>query len=458
LSLVEGNYCGFDYIWSYIDPNDDGDYEMARSRQQSKRLFTDACKLIPGGVNSPVRAFKSVDGDPIFIKRALGSRLWDADNNEYIDYVGSWGPAIVGHAHPEVVKTISLAAANGVSFGAPTELESELALAVMVHVPSMEMIRFVSSGTEACMSVLRVARAFTKRNRIIKFEGCYHGHCDMLLVKAGSGAATMGVPDSPGVPSGTAADTLTVAYNDLGAVAAMFERYPDEVAALILEPIVGNSGFIRPVPGFLEGLRSLCTKFGALLIFDEVMTGFRVGLGGVQKLYDISPDLTCLGKVIGGGMPLAAYGGRRDIMAIVAPSGPVYQAGTLSGNPVAVSCGLKTLELISQKSFFPDLVTRTSALVEGLKGAAKKHNLPFSADCEGGMFGFFFNDHSVSNFVQAKTSNTSMFKNFFWGMMENGVYLAPSPFEAGFVSGAHSDADIKNTIEIADRVMKEGIR
>ncbi len=430
---------------------------MARSWQESKKLFTDACQLIPGGVNSPVRAFKSVDGDPIFIKRALGSRLWDADNNEYIDYVGSWGPAIVGHAHSDVVKVISQAAANGISFGAPTSLESDLARAVMTHVPSIEMIRFVSSGTEACMSVLRVARAFTKRNRIIKFEGCYHGHSDMLLVKAGSGAATMGVPDSPGVPSGTASDTLTVAYNDLGAVAAMFERYPDEVAALIIEPIVGNSGFIRPVSGFLEGLRSLCTKFGTLLIFDEVMTGFRVGLGGVQKIYDICPDLTCLGKVIGGGMPLAAYGGRRDIMAIVAPSGPVYQAGTLSGNPVAVSCGLKTLELISQRNFFPDLVRKTSTLVEGLRASAKKHNLPFSADFEGGMFGFFFNDKPVTNFTQAKMSNTPMFKKFFWGMMQNGVYLAPSPFEAGFVSGAHGDLDIQNTLEIADRVMKGGL-
>ncbi len=430
---------------------------MARSWVESKKLFADASQLIPGGVNSPVRAFKSVDGDPIFIKRAQGSHLWDADNNEYIDYVGSWGPAIVGHAHPDVLKAISHAAANGISFGAPTSLESDLARAVMAHVPSIEMIRFVSSGTEACMSVLRVARAFTKRNRIIKFEGCYHGHCDMLLVKAGSGAATMGVPDSPGVPSGTASDTLTVAYNDLGAVAAMFESYPEEVAALILEPIVGNSGFIRPEPGFLEGLRSLCTKFGALLIFDEVMTGFRVGLGGVQKIHDICPDLTCLGKVIGGGMPLAAYGGRREIMAIVAPSGPVYQAGTLSGNPVAVSCGLKTLEIISHRNFFPDLARKTSTLVDGLKASAKKYHLPFSADCEGGMFGFFFNDKQVTNFTQAKTSNTAMFKKFFWGMMQNGVYLAPSPFEAGFVSGAHGDLDIQNTLEIADRVMKGGL-
>jgi glutamate-1-semialdehyde 2,1-aminomutase len=427
---------------------------MGRNWQQSKSFFADACKVIPGGVNSPVRAFKSVDGEPLFIKRSFGSKLWDADNNEYIDYVGSWGPAIVGHAHPDVVKTICEVAANGISFGAPTELETILAKAVIKHVPSIEMVRFVSSGTEACMSVLRVARAFTGRSRIIKFEGCYHGHGDMLLVKAGSGAATMGVPDSPGVPIGTASDTLTVPYNDLGAVAATFEKHPDEIAALIIEPIVGNSGFIRPEPGFLEGLKSICEKFGALLIFDEVMTGFRVGMGGVQALHDIRPDLTCLGKVIGGGMPLAAYGGRHDVMSMVAPSGPVYQAGTLSGNPVAVSCGLKTLEIISQKSFFPELTRHTKILVEGLKESAKKHGLPFSADCEGGMFGYFFNDGPVRNFNEAKQSNIPMFKKFFWGMMENGVYLAASAFEAGFVSGAHTDADIQATLAIADKVMK----
>jgi len=427
---------------------------MASSWQKSKVLFADACKVIPGGVNSPVRAFKSVDGDPVFIKRALGSRIWDADDNEYIDYVGSWGPAIVGHAHPDVVKVISETAVSGISFGAPTERETELARAVIDIMPSIEMIRFVSSGTEACMSVLRVARAFTGRNRIIKFEGCYHGHGDMLLVKAGSGAATLGVPDSPGVPPGAASDTLTVPYNDLGAVAALFDRYPNEVAALIIEPIVGNSGFIKPEAGFLEGLRALCDKFGALLIFDEVMTGFRVALGGVQSLHDLRPDLTCLGKVIGGGMPLAAYGGRRDVMAKVAPSGPVYQAGTLSGNPVAVTCGLKTLEIISEKSFFEDLSRRTKVLVKGLSSVAKSHDLPFSADCEGGMFGFFFSPGPVLNFNDAKNANIRMFKKFFWGMLENGIYLAPSAFEAGFVSGAHSDSDIEKTIEIADRVMK----
>lgn len=426
-----------------------------RVRSVSKKLFTEACEVIPGGVNSPVRAFRSVDGDPVFITRAKGSRLWDADQNQYIDYVGSWGPAIVGHAHPEVLAAISHAAVSGISFGAPTELETKLARAVIAHVPSIEMIRFVSSGTEACMSVLRVARAFTGRSKIVKFEGCYHGHGDMLLVKAGSGAATMGVPDSPGVPQGTALDTLTVPYNDLGATAALFEQYPDEIAALILEPIVGNSGFIRPLPGFLEGLTALCKKFGALVIFDEVMTGFRVGLGGVQKLHGIKPDLTCLGKVIGGGMPLAAYGGRRDIMAKVAPSGPVYQAGTLSGNPVAVSCGLKTLELIEAPSFFKALSERTAALVQGFKRAAKSSNIPFSADCEGGMFGFFFQEGPVTSFADAKRSDVALFKKFFWGMLDRGVYLAPSAYEAGFVSGAHTDNDIEVTINICHEVMKD---
>lgn len=423
----------------------------------SKSLFTDASTVIPGGVNSPVRAFKSVDGEPIFISRAKGSRLWDADDNEYIDYVGSWGPAIVGHAHSDVVAAISRVAADGISFGAPTELETKLARAVMSHLPSIEMIRFVSSGTEACMSALRVARAFTGRNKIIKFEGCYHGHGDMLLVKAGSGAATLGVPDSPGVPSGTASDTLTVAYNDLGAVAAIFDKHPDEIAALIIEPIVGNSGFIRPMPGFLEGLRELCTKFGTVLIFDEVMTGFRVGLSGVQGLHDIRPDMTTLGKVIGGGMPLAAYGGRRDIMAKVAPSGPVYQAGTLSGNPVAVTCGLKTLEIISKPGFFADLTRRTKKLTDGLQAAAKQNNIAFSTDAEGGMFGFFFQVGPVRNFLEAKNSDVAQFKKFFWGMMERGIYLAPSAYEAGFVSGAHTDEDIDATIAIAHEVLK-GIR
>ena len=427
---------------------------MNRSWARSKALFEAASAVIPGGVNSPVRAFRSVDGQPIFIKRASGSRLWDEDGHEYIDYIGSWGPAILGHAHPEVVKTIADTATQGISFGAPTARETVLATTVQKLVPSMEMVRFVSSGTEACMSVLRVARAFTGRSKILKFEGCYHGHGDMLLVKAGSGAATMGVPDSAGVPAGTAADTMTVGFNDLGAVASAFERHPDELAAIIVEPIVGNSGFIRPEPGFLEGLRALCDQYKALLIFDEVMTGFRVALGGVQALHDIRPDLTCLGKVIGGGMPIAAYGGRKEVMSKVAPLGPVYQAGTLSGNPVAVACGLKTVELISQANFFANLSAKTRKLTDGLKYVAQSNHIDLFADCEGGMFGFFFQKGPVRNYNEAKASNISLFKKFFWGMLDGGVYLAPSPFEAGFVSAAHTDADIDQTISLADKVLR----
>lgn len=427
---------------------------MPRSLPHSKALFEAACDVIPGGVNSPVRAFRSVDGQPIFIKRAFGSRLWDEDGHEYIDYIGSWGPAILGHAHPEVVKTIAETAASGISFGAPTAQETVLARTVQKIVPSMEMVRFVSSGTEACMSVLRVARAFTGRTKILKFEGCYHGHGDMLLVKAGSGAATMGVPDSAGVPLAAAADTMTVGFNDLGAVASAFERYPDELAAVIVEPIVGNSGFIRPEPGFLEGLRGLCDQFKTLLIFDEVMTGFRVGIGGVQALHDIRPDLTCLGKVIGGGMPIAAYGGRKDVMSKVAPLGPVYQAGTLSGNPVAVASGMKTLELISRPNFFDELSAKTKKLTDGLKHVAAANKIDFFADCQGGMFGFFFHKGPIRNYHEAKSANITLFKRFFWGMIESGVYLAPSPYEAGFVSAAHSDEDIDQTINAADKVLR----
>jgi len=427
---------------------------MNRSWPKSKALFEAASAVIPGGVNSPVRAFRSVDGQPLFIKRAFGSRLWDEDGHEYIDYIGSWGPAILGHAHPEVIKTIAETASQGISFGAPTAMETVLANTIQKLVPSMDMVRFVSSGTEACMSALRVARAFTGRTKILKFEGCYHGHGDMLLVKAGSGAATMGVPDSAGVPAAAAADTITVGYNDLGAVASAFERYPEELAAVIVEPIVGNSGFIRPEPGFLEGLRELCDKFKSLLIFDEVMTGFRVALGGVQALHDIKPDLTCLGKVIGGGMPIAAYGGRKDVMSKVAPLGPVYQAGTLSGNPVAVACGLKTVEMISRGDFFANLSSKTQKLTEGLKHAAHANKIDLFADCEGGMFGFFFQKGPVRNYNEAKASDINRFKKFFWGMLESGVYLAPSPFEAGFVSAAHSDADIDQTISAADKVLR----
>jgi glutamate-1-semialdehyde 2,1-aminomutase len=418
----------------------------------SRKLFAEASKVIPGGVNSPVRAFKSVGGDPLFIAKASGSKLWDVDGNEYIDYVGSWGPAILGHAHPEVLKAVAQAAENGLSFGAPTEQETDLAKYIQLALPSMELIRFVSSGTEACMAALRVARGFTRRSKILKFEGCYHGHGDMLLVKAGSGAATLGTPDSLGVTQGVANDTLTVPFNDLGGTAALFEM--NEIAAVIVEPIVGNSGFIRPREGFLEGLRELCTKHGALLIFDEVMTGFRVAWGGAQALWNITPDLTTLGKVIGGGMPLAAYGGRRDVMSMVAPVGPVYQAGTLSGNPVAVACGLATLKILKSGDSFKKLSSTSRSLTEGLTKIASNYNLNFTADCEGGMFGFFFNADKVYNFSDAKKSDVERFRKFFWGMLDQGVYLAPSAFEAGFVSTAHTEHDITLTLERAESVMK----
>lgn len=424
-------------------------------RQRSEELFQDASKFIPGGVNSPVRAFKSVGGNPVFIDRAKGSRLWDVDGNEYIDYVNSWGPAIVGHAHPEVISAISEVASFGLSFGAPTERETSLAKEIIECMPSIEMIRFVSSGTEACMASLRVARAATKRDKILKFEGCYHGHGDMLLVKAGSGAATLGVPDSPGVPAHVASSTATVAFNDLGAVAALFEREPEQFAAVIVEPIVGNSGFIRPMDGFLEGLRALCTKFGVLLIFDEVMTGFRVGLGGVQGLMGIDPDITCLGKVIGGGMPLAAYGGKSWIMKQVAPEGPVYQAGTLSGNPLAVTCGLKTMEIIKRPGFYELLGYATDELVDGMMENARRTGLPFQADSEGGMFGFFFQSEKVVNFADAKKSRVDLFKRFFWGCLDSGIYLAPSAYEAGFTSAQHSKEDIEKTLNVMSKVMSD---
>jgi glutamate-1-semialdehyde 2,1-aminomutase len=421
--------------------------------QKSRAAFADAQKSIPGGVNSPVRAFRSVGGDPVFIKRARGAYLWDIDQNQYIDYVGSWGPAIVGHAHPEVLTAISAVAENGISFGAPTELETLLANKIKSLIPSIDLIRFVSSGTEACMASLRVARGYTSRSKIIKFEGCYHGHGDMLLVKAGSGAATLGVPDSRGVPESTAKDTLTVPYNDLGAVAALFESMPQDIAAVIVEPIVGNSGFIRPVPGFLEGLRDLCTQYKSVLIFDEVMTGFRVGLGGVQALHQLTPDLTCFGKVIGGGMPLAAYGGKAEIMSTVAPLGPVYQAGTLSGNPLAVTCGLKTLELISKPQFFADLTAKTKRLVDGLRALGQEFKIPITCDFEGGMFGYFFHQGPVRNYAEAKLCNVDRFKEFFWGVLDQGVYMAPSAFEAGFVSQAHTLADIDQTLAVMKQVL-----
>jgi len=422
-----------------------------RSRQAMQAART----VIPGGVNSPVRAFGQVGGDPIVFERGNGARLWDVDGNEYIDYVASWGPAIVGHAHPAVLEAITVAMRNGLTFGAPTEGETRLSEEVRKLFPSMEMLRLVSSGTEACMSALRVARAFTKRDKILKFTGCYHGHADMLLVKAGSGALTLGLPDSPGVPADATRHTLLAPFNDLDAVKKVFQENDGHMAAVILEPIVGNAGFIRPRDGFLEGLRELCTKAGALLIFDEVMTGFRVALGGVQALKKIKPDMTTLGKVIGGGMPIGAYGGRKDIMALVAPLGPVYQAGTLSGNPVAVAAGLKTLELIQKPGAFADLTQRTARFASGLASLARKHGIPFMTDSEGGMFGFFFHGGPVASLEQARQADIERFKRFFHGMLGRGVYLAPSAFEAGFVSLAHTDADIETTLAAADQTFQE---
>ncbi len=419
---------------------------------RSKKLYEEACKVIPGGVNSPVRAFKQVDSHPLFIKKAQGAYLWDEDGNKFVDYIGSWGPAILGHAHPEVVAAVTESLSHGFSFGAPCELETILVRKVQEILPSIEMLRLVSSGTEACMSALRVARGFTGRSKVLKFTGCYHGHADMLLVKAGSGMATLGIPGSPGVPQGSTQDTLTLAFNDSQGLKDLFAKQGKEIAAVIVEPFVGNGNFIRAKDGYLELMRSLCTESGTVLIFDEVMTGFRVGLSGVQGLKGIKPDLTTLGKVIGGGMPIGAYGGRAEIMSKVAPAGPVYQAGTLSGNPVAVTCGIKTLELMQSKYTFTDLGKRTRQLVLGLKELASRHGLAMSVDSEGGMFGFMFCSELPTSFEEAALANIDQFKSFFRGMLHQGVYLAPSAFEAGFVSFTHSDQDIAVTLKAADYV------
>jgi len=422
------------------------------SFERSESLFAKAVTLMPGGVNSPVRAFKQVDANPIFIERAEGAYMWDADGNKFIDYIGSWGPAMLGHGHPEVLEAVTGSLKNGFSFGAPSALEITIAELVQKILPSMEMIRLVSSGTEACMAALRLARGFTGRTKILKFTGCYHGHADMLLVKAGSGVATLGIPGSPGVPEAVVKDTLTLAFNDFEGLKDTFAKQGSEIAAVIVEPFVGNGNFIRPKDGYLELMRELCTKSGAVLIFDEVMTGFRVGLTGVQGLKKIKPDLSTLGKVIGGGMPIGAYGGRKDIMAMVAPSGPVYQAGTLSGNPIAVTCGIKTLELLSTKYDFTELTKRTRRLVYGLKERAEKHGIPLSVDYEGGMFGFMFSAKLPSSFEEAAQCNITQFKQFFRGMLSYGIYLAPSAYEAGFISFAHSDKDIDDTLTVADYV------
>ena len=420
----------------------------------SDSLFQDAQRYIPGGVNSPVRAFKGVGGDPIFIKRAEGAYLHGADGRRYIDYVGSWGPMLTGHANPKVIEAVRRAAGDGLSFGAPTELETRLAERICRLMPSIELVRMVSSGTEATMSAIRLARGYTGRDRIVKFEGCYHGHSDSLLVKAGSGALTLGVPTSPGVPAALAALTLTLPYNDAAAVEEVFQRYAGEIACVIVEPIAGNMNCVPPAPGFLQALSEQCAKHGALLVFDEVMTGFRVAKGGAQQLYGITPDLTTLGKVIGAGMPVGAFGGRREVMRKVAPLGPVYQAGTLSGNPVAMAAGLAMLELLEAPDFYSKLQRKTQRLVEGLAKEAKEAGIPFAYNAVCGMFGLFFTrEPKVGNYAQVMASDVDAFRAFFHGMLKEGIYLAPSAFEAGFVSSAHSEADIEATLKAAHRVM-----
>ena len=419
----------------------------ALTTTRSQEIFAAAQKLMPGGVSSPVRAFRSVGGQPIVFDRVKGAYAWDVDGNRYIDYVGSWGPAICGHAHPEVISALHEALEKGTSFGAPCELENQLAELVIEAVPSVEMVRFVNSGTEACMAVLRLMRAFTGREKVIKFEGCYHGHADMFLVKAGSGVATLGLPDSPGVPRAVTASTLTAPYTDLEAVKQLFAANAGEVAGVILEPVVGNAGFITPEPGFLEGLRELTREHGALLVFDEVMTGFRISYGGAQARFGITPDLTTMGKVIGGGLPVGAYGGRADIMAMVAPAGPMYQAGTLSGNPLAMTAGIRTLELLKKPGTYERLESITRRLSEGIGEAARAAGLPYSGGNISAMFGFFLCGGPVRNFEEAKATDSARFGRLHRAMLERGVYLAPSSFEAGFTSLAHSDADIDATLE-----------
>ncbi len=420
---------------------------------RSHDLFQAAQKHIPGGVNSPVRAFRGVGGDPIFFKRGEGAYLIDEDDNRYIDYVASWGPAILGHAHPKVLAAVEAALKNGLSFGAPTALETEMADRVCEIVPSIELIRMVSSGTEATMSAIRLARGFTNRDKIVKFEGCYHGHSDSLLVKAGSGALTLGVPTSPGVPVALAEHTITLDYNDLDQVRDTFAKVGGQIACIIVEPVAGNMNCIPPKAGFLEGLREVCDQYGTVLIFDEVMTGFRVALGGAQAYYNVKPDLTTLGKVIGGGMPVGAFGGRRDIMSQISPLGPIYQAGTLSGNPIAMAAGLANLEEISKPGFYENLNAMTEKLVHGFVTRARAFDIPMTSNVVGGMFGLFFSaEKKVENYQQATQCDVERFKKFFHAMLDEGVYLAPSAYEAGFVSSAHTDRDIKNTLIAAEKV------
>ncbi|QIQ34225.1 glutamate-1-semialdehyde 2,1-aminomutase [Parageobacillus toebii NBRC 107807] len=421
-----------------------------RSYERSKAAYEEAVRLLPGGVNSPVRAFKSVKMTPIFMARGKGSKIYDIDGNEYIDYVLSWGPLILGHANPRVVEALKKVTENGTSFGAPTLIENELAKLVIERVPSIEIVRMVNSGTEATMSALRLARGYTGRNKIVKFEGCYHGHGDSLLIKAGSGVATLGLPDSPGVPEAVAQNTITVPYNDLESVRYAFERFGEDIAAVIVEPVAGNMGVVPPVPGFLQGLRDITKQYGALLIFDEVMTGFRVDYHCAQGYFGIEPDLTCLGKVIGGGLPVGAYGGKAEIMEKVAPSGPIYQAGTLSGNPLAMTAGYETLIQLTPETY-DEFRKKADRLEEGLREAAEKYEIPHTINRAGSMIGFFFTNEEVTNYEKAKTSNLEMFAAYYREMAEQGIFLPPSQFEGLFLSTEHTDEDIEKTIAAAER-------